>query len=121
MSWDADSDFEPELNQAKSTPNDKWDGEDEDDDVKDAWDCDSEEEKSKEEPAKEPAAAKASKKKKLRDKIALKEAQNAEEGDDRELTAEEKLAEKMRLQKLEESSQMALTRDMLGKTIPLAN
>merc|ERR1712064_18761 len=40
--WDADG-FEP-----KGVPTDKWDGEDEDDDIKDAWDkSDSEEDKSK--------------------------------------------------------------------------
>jgi len=112
--WDAD-DYEPPAAGSKAVKvNDKWDGEDEEDDVKDAWDADSEEEKSKEE---KPAAPKAatSKKKKLRDKIALKEAAMQDNDEDDSLKSpEDKLADKLRLQKMEENAQFALTRDMLG-------
>jgi len=115
--WDAD-DYEPPTAPSKVVPStDKWEGEDEDDDVKDAWDADSEEEKSKEEPAPSDsaAAAKVSKKKKLRDKIALKEAAQAQDEEDDSLKSpEDKLAEKLRRQKMEEDAQFALTRDMLG-------
>jgi len=115
--WDAD-DYEPPAAASSKAvaANDKWDGEDEDDDVKDAWDADSEEEKSKEEPAPQAEASKVSKKKKLRDKIALKEAAQAqdEEDDDSLKSPEDKLAEKLRRQKMEEDAQYALTRDMLG-------
>jgi len=117
--WDAD-DYEPPAAPSKIMPaTDKWEGEDEDDDVKDAWDADSEEEdKSKEEaaPAAAATASKVSKKKKLRDKIALKEAAQAqdEEDDDSLKSPEDKLAEKLRRQKMEEDAQYALTRDMLG-------
>jgi len=112
--WDADDYEPPAAGQSKAKANDKWDGEDEEDDVKDAWDADSEEEKSKAE--EKPAAPKAasSKKKKLRDKIALKEAAMQDDEDDSHKSPEEKLAEKLRLQKMEENAQFALTRDMLG-------
>jgi len=114
--WDAD-DYEPPAaaDKAKAVvANDKWDGEDEEDDVKDAWDADSEEEKSKEEAAAPAPKAASSKKKKLRDKIALKEAALQDDEDDSNKSPEDKLAEKMRLQKMEENAQFALTRDMLG-------
>jgi len=117
--WDAD-DYEPPAaaggKSSGKAVNDKWDGEDEDDDVKDAWDADSEEEKSKEEEANKAAPkAAASKKKKLRDKIALKEAALQDDDEDDSLKSpEDKLAEKLRLQKMEENAQFNLTRDMLG-------
>lgn len=108
--WDAD-DFEPPVASggAKVAVTDKWEGEDEDDDVKDAWDADSDEEEEKEMPAPaKPVAAK----KKLRSKIALREA--AEAQTDEDLTPEEKAAEKLRALKMEENAQLSLTRDMLG-------
>jgi len=117
--WDAD-DYDPPSAgggskvAAAAAVNDKWEGEDEDDDVKDAWDADSDEEKSEEKSGADAAPKAAAKKsKKLRDKIALKEAAalQEEEGDK---SPEDKLAEKLKLQKMEESAQYALTRDMLG-------
>jgi len=112
--WDADDYEPPTAGKAKAVVNDKWDGEDEEDDVKDAWDADSEEEKSKEEEKAAAPKAASSKKKKLRDKIALKEAALQDDEDDSEKTPEEKLADKLRLQKMEEKAQLSLTRDMLG-------
>jgi len=111
--WDAD-DYEPPAGGSVSVkPSDKWEGEDEDDDVKDAWDADSDEEDEKEkDAAPKPAAAAAKKKTKLRSKIALREAAEAQADED--LTPEEKAAEKLRALKMEESAQMSLTRDMLG-------
>jgi len=116
--WDAD-DYEPPApgKAAVVTSTDKWEGEDEDDDVKDAWDADSDDE-SKEDKAADGAAAAAAKapankkKAKLRSKIALREA--AENQADEDLTPEEKAAEKLRAMKMEENAQMKLTRDMLG-------
>ena len=109
---DADG-FEPN----KVAPTDKWDGEDEDDDVKDAWDkSDSEEDKSKDSTSEEIKTTKTKPKKKLADKIAereaLKEQQLAERAP---LTEEEKLAEKLRFQKMEENANIQLARDMCGK------
>jgi len=108
--WDADG-FEP-----KAVPTDKWDGEDEDDDVKDAWDkSDSEEDKSKGSTSEELKPTKTKPKKKLADKIAEREAlKEQKEAERAPLTEEEKLAEKLRLQKLEENANNQLLRDMCG-------
>jgi len=110
--WDAD-DYEPPAagsgGASKVVATDKWEGEDEDDDVKDAWDADSDEEDEKVAAA---PAAKPAAKKKLRSKIALREAAEAQADED--LTPEEKAAEKLRAMKMEENAQMSLTRDMLG-------
>ena len=117
--WDAD-DYEPPAPGAKAAvvvSTDKWEGEDEDDDVKDAWDADSDDESKEEKPAAAaaPAAPTNKKKAKLRSKIALKEAAEAQADED--LTPEEKAAEKLKAMKMEENAQMALTRDMLGKIV----
>ena len=107
---DADG-FEP-----KGVPTDKWDGEDEDDDIKDAWDkSDSEEDKSKGSNSEE-TKVKAKPKKKLAEKIAEREALKQKELEARQpLTEEQKLAEKLRLQKLEEKANIEHLRDMCGK------
>ena len=58
--WDAD-DYDPTPGSKAAAPaanTDKWEGEDEEDDVKDAWDADSDEEKPKDD---KPAPAKPSK------------------------------------------------------------
>ena len=107
---------------------DKWDGEDEDDDIKDAWDAEDEE---KTEDGEQVKAVQVKKKKKLSDRIAEREAaQEAQEEQRRKdlaakiaaQTPEAKLAEKMRLQKLEENANLQLAKDMLGmnnKILPL--
>jgi len=113
--WDAD-DFEPPAAGsvgAKVAVTDKWEGEDEEDDVKDAWDADSDEEEEKDKAAAAAPAKPATAKKKLRSKIALREAAEAQ-ADETELTPEEKASEKLRALKMEENAQMSLTRDMLG-------
>ena len=58
--WDAD-DYDPTPGSKAAAPSantDKWEGEDEEDDVKDAWDADSDEEKKKDD---KPAPAKPGK------------------------------------------------------------
>ena len=122
---DAD-DFEPAAASASPTvKTDKWDGEDEDDDVKDAWDADSDKEDGEEDPD-APKAVQRKKKKKLADIIAEKEAAKAaqdaarrEEAKQRmaAMTPEAKLAEKLRLQKIEESANLQLAKDMIGRII----
>jgi len=108
--WDADG-FQPD----KVAPTDKWDGEDEDDDIKDAWDkSDSEDDNSKGSNSEE-TRAKTKPKKKLAEKIAEREAQKQKELEARKpQTEEEKLAEKLRQQKLEEKANIDQLRDMCG-------
>jgi len=109
--WDADG-FQP----GKVEPTDKWEGEDEDDDIKDAWDkSDSEDDISKDSNNEENKITKTKPKKKLADKIAEREALKEKERAARApLTEEEKLAEKLRLQKLEENANIQQLRDMCG-------
>jgi len=118
--WDAD-DFEPDAAPASGTrPSDKWEGEDEDDDVKDAWDAESEEEK---EPEVTEKVVKVKKKKTLEQKIAEKEAaaeqarleRMAQEAALNELnTPEGKAAEKLRLQKVAVDGDLKLAKEMMG-------
>ncbi|XP_062848266.1 eukaryotic translation initiation factor 3 subunit J-A [Trichomycterus rosablanca] len=118
-SWDADS-FEPDEPVQKATVHDKWEGEDDDEDVKDNWD---DEEEEKVEDTK--AVAKPSEKKKLSDKIKEKESlerkkqeelQNRleESEDTTELTPEQELEDKLGLEKLQEDSDLELAKDTFG-------
>jgi len=119
--WD-DEDFEPEVGGGKAPKvTDKWDGEDEDDDnVKDDWDAESDEEKPKEETAQ---PVKVKKKKTLAQKIAEKEEaaelaklekMQAEAEALEAETPEAKLAEKLRLQKLDEEQSRKMAQDLFG-------
>jgi len=120
--WDAD-DFDPDADGKLSVPKvtDKWDGEDEDDDIKDAWDAESEEER--DDSQKEETVVKVKKKKTLAQKIAEKEEaaakaleeRMAREAEEKALnTPQGKLEEKLRLQKLQEENDLKLAADMLG-------
>ncbi|XP_016133206.1 eukaryotic translation initiation factor 3 subunit J-A isoform X1 [Sinocyclocheilus grahami] len=119
-SWDADS-FEAEEPIKKAAGHDKWEGEDEDDDVKDNWDDDEEEEKEEEEKKSE---AKPAEKKKLGEKIKekenvqrqkqeelLKQFELQESESSTELTPEE---EKLRVKKLQEDSDLELAKEAFG-------
>lgn len=123
--WD-DEDYEPEPLDAGKVVDDKWDGEDEEDDVKDAWDADSDEEKELS-PAgdNEDAEGKAKqvkKKKKLADILKEKEDRKKQEEEDlkkakerlKELSAEEKAAEKARIKKEQEAADLILARQVFG-------
>ena len=101
---------------------DKWDGEDEDDDVKAAWDASSEEEdsKSSENSVK---AVQVKKKKKLHEIIAEKEAKKALEEEEAAAakaekeaanTPEGKLAQKLRAQKIAEAQDLQMARELMG-------
>ncbi|KAF4095287.1 eukaryotic translation initiation factor 3 subunit J-A [Onychostoma macrolepis] len=119
-SWDADS-FEAEEPIKKAAVHDKWEGEDEDDDVKDNWDDDEEEEKEED----KKSEAKPTEKKKLSEKIKEKESlqrkkqeellkQLQESESSTELTPEEELAEKLRVKKLQEDSDLELAKEAFG-------
>ena len=101
---------------------DKWDGEDEDDDIKEAWD-NSDKSGDDDENGDKPRAVQRKKKKKLQDILAEKEAAKIAELEAKATeaaakksmnTPEAKLAEKMKLQKLEENANLQLAKDMLG-------
>merc|ERR1712242_212607 len=122
--WDAD-DFDPDADGKLSAPKltDKWDGEDEDDDIKDAWDAESEEEKDDDSQKDENKVVKVKKKKNLAQKIAEKEEAAAKarleklarEEEEKQLnTPEGKLAEKLRLQKMQEENDLQLAQEMMG-------
>ncbi|XP_076465319.1 eukaryotic translation initiation factor 3 subunit J-A-like [Babylonia areolata] len=121
--WDAD-DFEPELPSAPRFADDKWEGEDEDDNVKDNWEDEDEEETNKPQAAQtETQAYQRPKKKPLAERLAEKEAQKQKEKEEREtkekeekreLTAEEKLAEKIRIQKIQEHDSLNLAKGLFG-------
>ncbi|KAM8877782.1 LOW QUALITY PROTEIN: eukaryotic translation initiation factor 3 subunit J-B [Synchiropus picturatus] len=138
--WDADN-YEPEEPIKKAAALDKWEGEDEDEDVKDNWDDEEEEEVKKEEP--KPIESKVSEKKRLIEKIKEKEnrlkkkqqEQNEKENvsfqssfllwhftlfnvlfslSSNELTPDEQLAEKLRVKKLQEDADLELAKDAFG-------
>ncbi|KAH8400666.1 hypothetical protein KR009_000218, partial [Drosophila setifemur] len=95
----------------------KWEGEDDDDDVKESWE-DEEEKKDEEKPTKTdvPVKTKPTKalKAKLDEQARLEE--EAEANRLANLTTEEKLAEKLRLQKIQEDSDLKHALDAFGVT-----
>lgn len=118
--WDAES-FEPEeANKKAVVMVDKWEGEDDDEDVKDNWDDEDEEGEAKKAQMKKDA--KVSDKKRLSEKIKEKEnrlkkkqqEQLKKEEEDEELTLEEQQAEKLRVQKLQEDADLELAKDAFG-------
>ncbi|KAM4744699.1 eukaryotic translation initiation factor 3 subunit J-B [Anableps anableps] len=118
--WDADN-FEPEEPIKKAAVLDKWEGEDEDEDVKDNWDDEDEEEEKKVEVKK--TETKVSEKKRLTEKIKEKENQLRKKQQElkkemeekpEELTPEEQLAEKLRVKKLQEDADLELAKDAFG-------
>jgi len=125
--WDAD-DFEPKTSnlEAAKPKTDKWEGEDEDDDVKDSWDKESDDDDDTSKGSEDSNSMKAvqrKKKKKMHEIIAEKEAAKVEEAEkraqamaDQEFanTPEGKLAEKLRRQKLEEQEALDQNAELFG-------
>ncbi|XP_036400423.1 eukaryotic translation initiation factor 3 subunit J-B [Megalops cyprinoides] len=122
-SWDADN-FEPDEPIRKAAVLDRWEGEDEEEDVKDNWDDEDDEEKKVEEKKPE---VKMSDKKKLSEKIKEKENQQRKKQEEikkrleqseqkTELTPEEQLEEKLRVKKLQEEADLELAKDAFGVT-----
>ncbi|XP_026864726.2 eukaryotic translation initiation factor 3 subunit J-B [Electrophorus electricus] len=122
-SWDADN-FEPNEPIKTTALQDRWEGEDEEDDVKDNWDDDEEEEpKEEEEEEEKKTEVKPPEKRKMSAKLKEKECEKEpeklsmriqESQPSVQLTSEEQAAEKLRLQKLQEESDMALAREAFG-------
>ncbi|XP_069799511.1 eukaryotic translation initiation factor 3 subunit J isoform X2 [Dendropsophus ebraccatus] len=123
-SWEVD-DFEPEEPVVKAGPitvKDRWEGEDEEEDVKDNWD-DEEDAENKQEPQK--TEQKVPEKKKLQEKIKEKEQMSKKKQEELkkrleepeepvELSPEEQLAEKLRLKKLQEDADLELAKEAFG-------
>ncbi|XP_021012116.1 eukaryotic translation initiation factor 3 subunit J [Mus caroli] len=125
-SWDADT-FSMEDPVRKvagggTAGGDRWEGEDEDEDVKDNWDDDDDENK---EEAEVKPEVKISEKKKIAEKIKEKERQQKkrqeeikkrleEPEESKALTPEEQLADKLRLKKLQEESDLELAKETFG-------
>ncbi|XP_073474361.1 eukaryotic translation initiation factor 3 subunit J [Aquarana catesbeiana] len=130
-SWEVE-DFEPEEQVRKvaavtaAAATDRWEGEDEEEEVKDNWD-DEEEAANKAEAQTESqkVESKASEKKKLNEKIKEKERllkkkqeelkKRIEEPEPEELSPEEQLAEKLRLKKLQEDADLELAKEAFGE------
>ncbi|XP_018541838.1 eukaryotic translation initiation factor 3 subunit J-B [Lates calcarifer] len=120
--WDADN-FEPEEPIKKAAALDKWEGEDEEEDVKDNWDDEDEEDEKKAEIKKTVSETKVSEKKKLSEKIKEKEnrlkkkqqeLKEKELEQQEQLTPEEQLQEKLRVKKLQEEADLELAKDAFG-------
>lgn len=120
--WD-DEDFEPPSVDKPSIATDQWEGEDEEDDIKDNWD--DEDEESKPDPPAEVAAAagepKKGKKKALAKKLKEKEEAAAKAAEAKRLAAieaaktpDEKLADKLLAQKLAQESDLEVAKDTFG-------
>ncbi|KAG5273716.1 hypothetical protein AALO_G00154670 [Alosa alosa] len=129
-SWDTES-FEPDQPLKNAAVHDKWEGEDEEEDIKDNWDDEEEEE---EKSAEKPTEVKSSEKKKLNEKIKEKEnlqrqkqeelrkrieepeeqAQLTELTQVMELTPEDDLAETLHVKKLQEDTDLELASDAFG-------
>ncbi|XP_056268867.1 eukaryotic translation initiation factor 3 subunit J-B [Pseudoliparis swirei] len=117
--WDAET-YQPEEPNKKAASMDKWEGEDDEDDVKDNWDDEDEEKKAA--LKKKAMETKVFERKKLSEKIKEKENQlrkqeelkKKELEEDEELTPEEELAEKIRVKKLQEDADLELAKDAFG-------
>ncbi|XP_060063660.1 eukaryotic translation initiation factor 3 subunit J-like [Ylistrum balloti] len=110
--WDAE-DFD--VNAGFSSTTDAWAGEDAEE-VKDSWEDEEEEKKESADPKASETKAFQRKKKKLADRIAEKQAAKikAQEEEQRVLTPEEELSEKLRQRKLQEESDLKLAKEAFG-------
>nr|XP_005999753.1 PREDICTED: eukaryotic translation initiation factor 3 subunit J [Latimeria chalumnae] len=118
--WDTDN-FEVEDSVKKTAAGDRWEGEDEEEDVKDNWDDDEEEEKKKVEEKKPEEILqkkyqkdKKGKKKEIKAETEKGRTRLEEQEQPEELTAAEQLTEKLRLKKLEEESDLELAKETFG-------
>lgn len=125
-SWDADTfaveDPVRKVGGGGTAGGDRWEGEDEDEDVKENWDDDEDEKK---EAAEAKPEVKISEKKKIAEKIKEKERQQKKRQEEikkrleepeepKVLTPEEQLADKLRLKKLQEESDLELAKETFG-------
>ncbi|CAD6222472.1 GSCOCG00000982001-RA-CDS [Cotesia congregata] len=117
-SWDADNiDAKLEM----TLRSNKWEGEDEEEEVKDSWeDADEEEEKKDVEKPAEAPKPKAKPKKKVAEKIEERERKAREEAEkkakekEEAMTPEERRAEQLRRQKMAEEADLRLAMETFG-------
>jgi len=112
-SWE---DSEPTAASSKYKFTDKWEGEDEEDDIKDNWD--DEEEEAPTTATREPVK-KLSTKQRILEKQAKKEAEQKARREElaritQAMTPEQRQAEKLRLQKIQQDSDLQHAVDMMG-------
>nr|CAG4637570.1 EOG090X0OQM [Ceriodaphnia reticulata]SVE73367.1 EOG090X0OQM [Ceriodaphnia reticulata] len=118
--WDAE-DFEPQVPAPVATAiiSDKWEGEDEDEPVKESWE-DEETDNKPTEVKTAPTSTKKKSSKRLEEKIAEKERKSREEAEakrmlaEANMTPEERIAEKLRRQKLVEDADFELAKETFG-------
>uniref|UniRef100_A0A8C9DY64 Eukaryotic translation initiation factor 3 subunit J n=1 Tax=Phocoena sinus TaxID=42100 RepID=A0A8C9DY64_PHOSS len=123
-SWDADTfsveDPVRKVGGGGTAGGDRWEGEDEDEDVKDNWDDDDDDEKKEEAEVK--PEVKISEKKKTAEKIKEKERQQKKRQEEikkrleepeepKVVTPDEQLADKLRLKKLQEEADLELAKE----------
>ncbi|XP_016427199.1 eukaryotic translation initiation factor 3 subunit J-B isoform X2 [Sinocyclocheilus rhinocerous] len=129
--WDVEN-FEPsEPIRSGAGQLDRWEGEDEEEDVKDNWDDEEEEKEEEKKVEQKKAELKPPEKKKLSDKIKEKEILQKNKQDELKnkmektvsetLSTEEQHAEKLRLKKLQEEADMELAREVFGVDPAAAN
>lgn len=92
----------------------KWEGEDEDEDVKDSWE--DEEEKKDEEKVKEEVVQPAKTKPKEKESLQAKNNGDPKPKEEVELSPEERAAEKLRLQKIQQEEDLKAAMDTFGIT-----
>jgi len=114
--WEKE-DYEPDA-PVVAVAGDKWDGEDADDGGKDNWD-DSDDENKPESEQTEGGAYQRPKKKPLAERIAEKnrqkvEAAAASRAAKKEMSAEDKLSEKIRLQRVQEEADLKSAKELFG-------
>ncbi|KAK9497689.1 hypothetical protein O3M35_004366 [Rhynocoris fuscipes] len=114
--WDSEISDVP-IKPLPTVKNTKWEGEDVEEDVMDSWDQETEED----EPAAKspPPLPTAKKAKKIGEKFEEKERKKAEQmarlkDEEKPMTAEEKLAEKLKRQKLQEEADLCLAKEVFG-------
>ncbi|XP_014217141.1 eukaryotic translation initiation factor 3 subunit J [Copidosoma floridanum] len=116
-------DWEEKINEEPrfEMPSNKWEGEDEDEDVLDSWEDINEEKKDVEKPPEAPKT-KPKPKKTLQEKIEEKERKAREEAERKAkekedaMTPEERRAEMLRRQKLQEEADLRLAMETFGVT-----
>nr|CAG4635249.1 EOG090X0OQM [Alona affinis] len=120
--WESE-DFEPGLPAAVpavAIKSDRWEGEDEEEPVKESWEDEETDQTTEASKAAPSTAAKKNAKKRLEEKIAEKERKAKEEAEARRkaneenMTPEERMAEKLKRQKLVEESDFELAKETFG-------